>query len=101
MALASGIGLEARGPRGAIAEAGWWFGEEPSRYVVAVAKADLAGFLADAERAGVLARVVARTGGADLVVGRHGRMPLARLRALYEGWLPAYMGKADATAASR
>jgi phosphoribosylformylglycinamidine synthase len=101
MALASGIGLEARGPRGAIADAGWWFGEEPSRYVVAVAKADLAEFLHAASRAGVLARVVARTGGDDVVVGRLGRIPLARLRALYEGWLPSYMGKAEATAASR
>jgi phosphoribosylformylglycinamidine synthase len=101
MALASGIGVEARGPRGAIAEAGWWFGEEPSRYVVAIAKPDLAEFLDAAGRAGVLARVVARTGGDDVVVGRHGRIALARLRALYEGWFPAYMGEAEATAASR
>jgi len=101
MALASGIGLEARGPRGAIAEAGWWFGEEPSRYVVAVAKAELAEFLQAASRAGVLARVVARTGGDDVVVGRHGRIPLERLLALYEGWLPSYMGEIEATAASR
>jgi phosphoribosylformylglycinamidine synthase len=100
MALASGIGLEARGPRGAIPEAGWWFGEEPSRYVAAVAKAELADFLHAASSAGVLARVVARTGGNDLVVGRHGRIPLARLRTLYEGWLPSYMENAGAAAAS-
>ena len=93
MALASGIGVEARGPRGAIAEAGWWFGEEPSRYVVAVAKPELGDFLDAAGRAGVLARVVGRSGGDDLVIGRRGRVPLARLRALYEGWLPAYMGE--------
>jgi len=98
MALASGMGLEARSPRGAIAEAGWWFGEEPSRYVVAVAPADTPAFREAAKRRGALARVVARTGGAEVVVGRHGRVPLAELRALYEGWLPAYMEGTGATA---
>ena len=96
MALAADIGIEAREPRGAIGEAGWWFGEEPSRYVVAVEKAALADFLDRASRAGVLARVVGRTGGDELVVGRQGRIALAHLRALYEGWLPTYMGRADA-----
>jgi len=91
MALASGIGLETRGPRGAIAEPGWWFGEEPSRYILAIAAADRETVMDAARRAGVLICGIGRTGGDDIVIGRHGRVPLARLRSLYEGWLPSYM----------
>ena len=91
MALASDIGVELRAPRGAVAEIGWWFGEDPSRYLVAVASIDTAGFLDAARGAGVIARRVGRTGGDAVVVAGAERVTIATLRALYEGWLPSYM----------
>ncbi len=91
MALASGLGMQLRAPRGAVAEPGWWFGEEPSRYLLAVAPEEKPALLASARRAGVVARRVGSTGGEAMVIAGADEVGLGRLRDLYEGWLPSYM----------
>jgi hypothetical protein len=47
--------------------------------------------LAEAQAAGVLVRAIGRTGGDEFAIAGDGEVPLATLRALYEGWFPAYM----------
>ncbi|TPE48513.1 phosphoribosylformylglycinamidine synthase subunit PurL [Amaricoccus solimangrovi] len=86
MALAANLGL-------ALAEAegeplGWYFGEDQARYLVATT--DHGALLAAADRAGVPAQVVGRAGGAAFVLGAES-IPLAELRAGFEGGLPRLM----------
>ncbi len=79
MALASGIGadLEALPER----DAGWLFGEDQGRYLLAVAPGRLEALLAAAAKAGVLARRVGTTGGGALTLGGGDAISLGRARA--------------------
>jgi len=71
----------------------WMFGEDQARYVVTTKDPD--GLIAAAREAGVSANRIGVTGGADLVVHvemlERGRVPVAALRDIHEGWLPGYM----------
>jgi phosphoribosylformylglycinamidine synthase subunit PurL len=91
MCMASGTGaaLELAGDAGSIC--GWWFGEDQGRYLLAVREADAAEILAAASAAGVLARVVGRTGGDALILGPETPISIQQLRATHESWLPGYM----------
>ena len=97
MCMASGTGaaLELAGDAGSIC--GWWFGEDQGRYLLAVREADAAEILAAASAAGVLARVVGRTGGDALILGAETPISIEELRMTHEHWLPGYMA-ADAAA---
>ena len=76
---------------------GWWFGEDQGRYLLAAREGDAAEILAAAGAAGVLARVVGRTGGDALILGSESPISIEQLRATHESWLPGYMA-ADAAA---
>lgn len=90
MALAGDTGVSLRpGPEG-VAPHAFWFGEDQARYVVAVA--DAAALLAAAAAAGVPARQVGRSHGADLTLPDGHTMSLASVRAMHERFFPAWMG---------
>ncbi|WP_374653865.1 phosphoribosylformylglycinamidine synthase subunit PurL [Phenylobacterium sp.] len=89
MALASNTGLSL-GAKDGLAAHAFLFGEDQARYLVAVK--DAAPILEAAKAAGVEATVVGKAGGADLAVEGLFTLPLAKLRAEHEGWMPAYMG---------
>ncbi|MCS6890042.1 MAG: phosphoribosylformylglycinamidine synthase subunit PurL [Rhodovarius sp.] len=67
----------------------FWFGEDQGRYLLAVA--DGAALLAAAAAAGVPAMLLGRSGGADLILDRHGPISVQELSAAHEATLPAMM----------
>jgi phosphoribosylformylglycinamidine synthase len=71
--------------------AAWLFGEDQARYLVTTGAAPA--LLAAAERAGVPARAIGRTGGNSLILAEGEAISLAELRAGHEGWLPNYMAR--------
>lgn len=73
MALASNIGADLEGPT----EAGFWFGEDQGRYIIAT----------DKPEAVTLPNIVLGKTGGDAVMG----VKVSKLRELNEGWLPNYM----------
>ncbi len=90
MALASGIGCAVEpAPDGVPAHA-WLFGEDQARYVVTAADGGT-DLLADAQKAGVPARIVAQTTGDSLTGIGDRPISLVALRDAHEGWLPGYM----------
>lgn len=93
MALAGGIGVDLDGLPDAASDdpAGWLFGEDQGRYLVATG--DPATVLARAEAAGVPALVIGRSGGLSLTVQGRNAISLADLKAAHEDWLPGYMGQ--------
>jgi phosphoribosylformylglycinamidine (FGAM) synthase-like enzyme len=92
MTMASGIGAELEAPP--LAAHAFWFGEDQARYVV-TADAGMAARIADRARAaGVPVRDIGVTGGDVLTVGGERPILVARLREVFEGWLPAYMSGA-------
>ena len=70
---------------------GWLFGEDQARYLLAVAPASEHEVLDSAHTAGVVARVIGRTGGDALTLGTAPAISLESLRSRAEGWLPTYM----------
>ncbi len=70
----------------------WLFGEDQARYLCAVA--DPKTFLAEAVKAGIPTRVIGRSGGDSLQIGDSVAISVGEMRALHEGWLPAYTGAA-------
>ena len=91
MCLASGSGAVLAQAGETSSVCGWWFGEDQGRYLLAVRPAEVEAILAAAAGAGVLARVVGRTGGDALILGAEPPISLGQLRSTHEGWLPAYM----------
>jgi phosphoribosylformylglycinamidine synthase len=85
MCMASGAGarLEARGDHG------FWFGEDQSRYVLAVA--DGAALLATAKLAGVPALALGRSGGNTLEIPGGETISVEELSAAHEATLPELM----------
>jgi phosphoribosylformylglycinamidine synthase len=89
MALASSIGVTLHLPVGGVHAL--LFGEDQGRYLLGVgAGVDLPALAA---AAGVPASVVGAAGGDAVAVEGLFSVPLERLRAAHEGWLPAYMGE--------
>jgi phosphoribosylformylglycinamidine synthase len=66
------------------------FGEDQGRYLVTTA--DCPALVSRAEKAGIPAAVLGRTGGAELTLEGAGTISVVQLKAAFEGWLPAYMG---------
>jgi phosphoribosylformylglycinamidine synthase len=91
MALASGSGCDVDLPPDVPSQAGWLFGEDQGRYVLAVAEADLAGLTASAAAAGIIARTVGSTGGNALTLSGHPPISLSDIQRMHEEWLPAFM----------
>jgi phosphoribosylformylglycinamidine synthase subunit PurL len=89
MCLAGGIGASLEVPDGG--DAGWLFGEDQARYLLAVEPEAVADLLAAAAAADVLAREVGESGGDALMIAGETPISLRELEAAREGWLPAYM----------
>jgi phosphoribosylformylglycinamidine synthase len=87
MAMAGDTGLDLNGPE----DAGFWFGEDQGRYLLAVPEADTAEILQLAEQQQVPAQSVGRTGGEALTLNAGAPISLAELRRAHEAWLPDYM----------
>jgi phosphoribosylformylglycinamidine synthase len=90
MAMASGLGATLTRPPGAPVLHAFAFGEDQGRYLVTTA--DGPALVSRAQKAGIPAAVLGRTGGAELTLEGAGTISVARLKAAFEGWLPAYMG---------
>jgi len=71
----------------------WLFGEDQARYLVTTKDADT--LIEAAKAAGVPASKIGTTGGTDIVVHvemlERGRVAVAELKTIHEGWLPTYM----------
>jgi phosphoribosylformylglycinamidine (FGAM) synthase-like enzyme len=98
MAMASGIGASVPDVVD-YSPALQWFGEDQGRYLITVAldpnRDDEAmdAIWDEAKAAGVFMPWIGTTGGETLILGEGTRpIPVAELRAAYEGWFPAYMG---------
>ena len=93
LCLAAGTGATVDPAPAAAAEAGWWFGEDQGRYLLAVPADHAVELLAAATAAGVLARAIGTFGGDALTLGRHPPISLRAMQRAREGWLPAWMGE--------
>jgi phosphoribosylformylglycinamidine synthase subunit PurL len=91
MVLASGIGADLEVPEDCDTRAGWLFGEEQARYLLAIAPDRLEATLELARSRGVLARRVGTTGGDALTLDGGSAISLDVLAEIHEAWLPAYM----------
>jgi phosphoribosylformylglycinamidine synthase subunit PurL len=91
MVLASGLGADLEVPTDCDTSAGWLFGEEQARYLLAIAPDRLEPALEFANSRGVLARRVGTTGGAALTLDRGSAISLDELAGIHEAWLPTYM----------
>jgi phosphoribosylformylglycinamidine synthase len=89
MALASKVGVALRMTSDTHAHI-LLFGEDQARYLVASADPDA--ILGAAASAGVHASVVGHAGGETLSAIGLFDIPLAKLRAAHEGWMPGFMG---------
>jgi phosphoribosylformylglycinamidine synthase subunit PurL len=98
MALASGIGADLEVPKDCDTTAGWLFGEEQARYLLALAPDRLGAALELARMRGALARRVGTTGGDALTLDGGSAISLDELAGVHEAWLPAYMAARRAAA---
>lgn len=89
MVMASGIGCELESPDSGIRPEAFWFGEDQARYLVCVKDAD--GFCQKAEKAGVPARLIGRSGGNELILPNGVTISAARLTVAHEAFFPALM----------
>ena len=87
MAIADGIGAEIE----AEGDAGFWFGEDQARYVLAVPADKTAAFEALADDATITK--LGKTGAGQLTIGGGVSISVAELRDLNEGWFPALMAR--------
>ena len=89
MAMAGGTGASLLPPPAGIPAHAFWFGEDQSRYVLAVS--DAAAILQAAQQAGVPAARLGKSGGGDLVLPDGRSISVASLREANEATLPALM----------
>jgi phosphoribosylformylglycinamidine synthase len=89
MAMQTGTGATLVPAPEGLPEHAFWFGEDQSRYVVALR--DAGAFLAAAGAAGVPAARLGRSGGGDLVLAGGRSISVAALREANESTLPALM----------
>lgn len=89
MAMAGSIGAELLPAPDGLAPHGWWFGEDQSRYVLAVA--DSAALLEAAEQAGVPARRIGTAGGEGLTLAGGETISVETLREKHERFFPDWM----------
>ncbi|MEM8950826.1 MAG: AIR synthase related protein, partial [Pseudomonadota bacterium] len=91
MAMASDIGADLEAVPEGDAAAGWLFGEDQGRYILAVEADRLESLLDKAGNAGVIARAIGRTGGRSLTLKGCDAISLSELAERHERWLPGYM----------
>ncbi len=91
MCLASSMGATVQRGKGIHSLMAWLFGEEQSRYVIAVHTERSSGVMRRLRDSGVIARPIGKTGGDTLTVEGSDPIPLEALRTAHEGWLPDFM----------
>jgi phosphoribosylformylglycinamidine synthase len=91
MALAGDIGVQLFPYEGKLPAHAVWFGEDQGRYVLETAPSRAEELIERARLLALPARVVGRVGGAGLSLKDEASLSLGDLRAVHEGWLPAYM----------
>ena len=89
MAMATGVGARLSAHPRDIPGHAFWFGEDQSRYLVAVP--DSAGFIRAADAAGVPAMRLGTSGGGDLTLPDGGTISVESLRAENAAFFPAWM----------
>ncbi|MDT7952645.1 MAG: phosphoribosylformylglycinamidine synthase subunit PurL [Acetobacteraceae bacterium] len=89
MMLASGVGATLLPPPDGAAPHGFWFGEDQSRYVLAVADADAT--MKAAKAAHVPARLIGHAGGSGLTLDGAEPISVATLREAHERFFPDWM----------
>jgi phosphoribosylformylglycinamidine synthase len=92
MALAGDTGCALEEPPDGLTAAGFWFGEDQSRYVIAAA--DASGLLEAARKAGVPALLLGRTGGNELTCPGIVSISLTELRDAHERFFGSWMNEA-------
>jgi len=90
MALAGGIGAEIALPA-ELTSHSYCFGEDQARYLATMPSATAHTVLAEAEAAGVPARILGRTGGLALTVAAGNTISLTKLAQAHEAFLPRLM----------
>ncbi len=80
-----GVKLEVQG------DAGFWFGEDQARYVVAVPQAQAASLLAEAKKYEIPIACIGVTQSETLEISGTLSVNITELRARHEAWLPNYM----------
>ena len=95
MAMASGIGAALDRPADGNDGAGWLFGEDQGRYLLAVDPESLPNLLDEARMAGVIARAIGKTGGQSLTLEGCDTICLSEMVERHEGWLSSYMSAND------
>jgi phosphoribosylformylglycinamidine synthase len=88
MALASDPGIELS-PTSSLHAHAFLFGEDQGRYLIATSEPDP--IVAAARAAGLNVALAGQAGGRDFACHALFRIPLDRLRAAHEGWMPGYM----------
>ncbi|WP_278367702.1 phosphoribosylformylglycinamidine synthase subunit PurL [Acetobacter orientalis] len=91
MVMASRIGCELESPTSGIRPEAFWFGEDQARYLVCVK--DGAAFCADAQKNGVPARILGRSGGSDLILPSGVTISAARLTTAHDAFFPTLMAR--------
>jgi phosphoribosylformylglycinamidine (FGAM) synthase-like enzyme len=89
MAMASGTGADLLPAPDGIAPHAFWFGEDASRYVLAVA--DAPGLLARAAAAGIPARLIGRATGAHLTLPGELSISVPDMARANAAWFPTFM----------
>ncbi len=88
MCMAGGCGLALS----VTGDHGFWFGEDQSRYIVAVAADKAAKFQSEAEKHQIAITNIGRSGGNQLTFEDGVSISIESLSAAHEGWMPQYMG---------
>jgi len=91
MALASDCGIKLAHEGANPPMHGFLFGEDQSRYLIAARKEDAIAILQDAKADEIPVQVVGLAGGTAISVNGAHPLELDRLRAAWEGWMPALM----------
>ncbi|OUI84516.1 phosphoribosylformylglycinamidine synthase subunit PurL [Acetobacter orientalis] len=91
MVMASRVGCELESPTSGIRPEAFWFGEDQARYLVCVK--DGAAFCAAAQKNGVPARILGRSGGSDLILPSGITISAARLTTAHDAFFPTLMAR--------
>ena len=92
MAIAGGLGAAIEAPR-SVPEHGFFFGEDQSRYVLTAEQGRTRSLLDAAARAGIVCRIIGKTGGQTLTLGSAPAILITEIFAASENWLPNYMAQ--------
>ncbi len=99
MAMAGGIGADLPQTPLDIPAHAYLFGEDQGRYLIAVEGEDAPDLLYSAAAQGIDAAIVGVTGTDGLTLPGNETISVDELRAIHEGWFPAYMASQPAGAA--